>query len=148
MRWRRWRKRGGGGANTPIAPTITTQPAAQTVTSGQTASFSVAATGTGPLTYQWKKNGTDVTGATSSTYTTPATSSADNGASYSVSVSNSAGTVTSSSATLAVTAAPVAPVISTQPVNQSVVVGQSATFTVTATGGGTITYQWKKNGTD
>ena len=108
----------------------------------------MVATGGATLAYQWKKNGADISGATSSTYTTPATSSADNGAIFLVSVSNSAGTVTSSSATLAVTAALVAPVITTQPVNQSVVVGQSATFSVIATGGGTIAYQWKKNGTD
>ena len=108
----------------------------------------MVATGGATLAYQWKKNGADISGATSSTYTTPATSSADNGAIFLVSVSNSAGTVTSSSATLAVTAAPVAPSISTQPVNQSVVVGQSAAFSVIATGGATSSYQWKKNGTD
>ena len=138
----------GGVADKPIAPSITTPPASQSVVAGKTATFSVVATGGATLAYQWKKNGTDISGATSSSYTTPTTSSADNGAIFLVSVSNSAGTVTSSSATLAVSAAPVAPVISTQPVNQSVVVGQSATFSVVATGGGTITYQWKKNGTD
>ena len=139
---------GGGASATVEKPVITTQPANQSAVVGQSATFSVVATGGATLAYQWKKNGADISGATSSTYTTPATSSADNGAIFLVSVSNSAGTVTSSSATLAVTAAPVAPSISTQPVNQSVVVGQSATFTVSATGGGTIAYQWKKNGTD
>ena len=139
---------GGGASATVEKPAISTQPANQSAVVGQTATFSVVATGSATLTYQWKKNGTDISGATSSTYTTPATSSADNGAIFLVSVSNSAGTVTSSSATLAVTAAPVAPVITTQPVNQSVVVGQTATFSVIGTGGGTITYQWKKNGTD
>ena len=139
---------GGGASVTVEKPVITTQPANQSAVVGQSATFMVTATGSATLTYQWKKNGADISGATSSSYTTPATSSADNGAIFLVSVSNSAGTVTSSSATLAVTAAPVAPSISTQPVNQSVVVGQSATFSVTATGGGTIAYQWKKNGTD
>ena len=139
---------GGGASATVEKPVISTQPANQSAVVGQSATFTVTATGGATLTYQWKKNGTDISGATSSTYTTPATSSADNGAIFLVSVSNSAGTVTSNSATLAVTAAPVAPSISTQPVNQSVVVGQSATFSVIATGGGTITYQWKKNGTD
>ena len=139
---------GGGASATVEKPVISTQPANQSAVVGQSATFTVTATGGATLTYQWKKNGTDISGATSSTYTTPATSSADNGAIFLVSVSNSAGTVTSNSATLAVTAAPVAPSISTQPVNQSVVVGQSATFTVVATGGATLIYQWKKNGTD
>ena len=130
------------------APAIGTQPASQTVAAGQTASFSVTATGNGPLTYQWKKNGTDISGATSSTYTTPVNSSADTGAMYAVSVSNGAGTVTSSTATLTVSAAPGAPVIGTQPANQSVAAGQTAKFSVTATGNGPLTYQWQKNGTD
>ena len=130
------------------APAIGTQPASQTVAAGQTASFSVTATGNGPLTYQWKKNGTDISGATSSTYTTPVNSSADTGAMYAVNVSNGAGTVTSSNATLTVSAAPGAPVIGTQPANQSVAAGQTAKFSVTATGTGTLTYQWQKNGTD
>ena len=132
----------------PGAPAIGTQPASQTVVAGQTASFSVTATGNGPLTYQWKKNGTDISGATASTYTTPVNSSADTGAMYAVNVSNGAGTVTSSTATLTVSAAPGAPVIGTQPANQSVAAGQTAKFTVTATGTGPLTYQWQKNGTD
>src|SRR5712692_5718165 len=67
-----------------VAPTITTQPASQAVTAGQNASFSVAATGTAPLSYQWNKNGTAISGATSSSYTTPATTSSDNGAQFTV----------------------------------------------------------------
>jgi len=58
---------------------------------GQTASFSVAATGTAPLSYQWKKNGTAISGATSSNYTTPASTSSDNGAQFTASISNTAG---------------------------------------------------------
>ncbi len=54
-----------------VAPTITTQPASQTVTAGQTATFNVAATGTAPLSYQWKKNGTAISGATSSVLYNP-----------------------------------------------------------------------------
>ena len=147
----------GGATDTPLtptAPTITTQPAAQSVTAGQTASFTVEASGTAPLTYQWQKNSTDISGATSATYTTPATAIGDNGAQYSVVVFNGAGTVTSDKATLTVTAAsggPGAPTIGTQPANQSVVAGKTATFTVTASGsdgGGPLTYQWQKNGTD
>ena len=129
-----------------IAPTITTQPVNQTVTAGQTASFSVVATGTAPVSYQWNKNGTAISGATSSTYTTPATTSSDSGAQFTVVVSNSAGSVTSTAATLTVNAAAVAPAITTQPVNQVVTVGQTATFTLTATGTAPLSYQWQKNG--
>ena len=136
----------GGVADKPIAPSITTPPASQSVVAGKTATFSVVATGSATLAYQWKKNGADISGANTNTYTTPATSDADIGAvlAYSVVVSNTAGSATSTDAKLTVTAAPAAPSITTQPVNQSVVVGQTATFTVTATGGGTIAYQWKK----
>ncbi|MCX8516852.1 MAG: glycoside hydrolase family 2, partial [Rhodoferax sp.] len=145
----------GGGTNLSIAPTIaptiTTQPTPQNVSAGQTASFTVVASGTGPLAYQWQKNENTIDGATLSTYTTPATSSADSGASFSVKVSNSAGTATSNKAALTVSAAPGvpgAPAIGTQPANQSVVAGQTATFTVTASGTRPFTYQWQKNGTN
>jgi hypothetical protein len=87
------------GGSTPAAPVITTQPANQTVSVGQAAAFTVAATGTPPLSYQWQKNGAAISGATSSSYATPATTAADNGAQFRVVVSNSAGSVTSSAAT-------------------------------------------------
>ena len=128
-----------------VAPSIGTQPASQTVNEGQTASFSVVASGSGTLTYQWKKNGSNISGATSSTYTTPATSSADNAAVYTVTVSNSVGNVTSSNATLTVN---VAPSISTQPASLTVKAGETASFSVVASGSGTLTYQWKKNGSN
>jgi hypothetical protein len=85
-----------------VAPSITTQPTNQTVTVGQTATFAVVATGTAPLSYQWQKNGTAISGATSASYTTPATTSSDNGAQFVVVVSNVAGNVTSTGATLTV----------------------------------------------
>ena len=86
-------------------PSITTEPANRTVTTGQTATFSVAAAGTAPLIYQWRKNGTIISGARSSTYTTPATTSSYNAAKYTVVVSNGAGSATSNGATLTVNAA-------------------------------------------
>src|SRR5437667_12310739 len=132
---------------TALAPTITAQPASQTVTAGQSASFNVAATGTAPLSYQWRKNGTAISGATASTYTTPATTSSDNGAQFTVAVSNTAGSATSSAATLTVNAAAVAPSITTQPASQTVTVGQTASFSVAATGTAPLSYQWRKNGT-
>src|SRR5256885_8402679 len=91
------------------------QPASQTVTAGQTASFSVTATGTAPLTYQWRKNNVAISGATSSAYTTAATTSSDNGAQFIVVVSNAAGSATSSAAMLTVSAAAVAPSVTMQP---------------------------------
>jgi hypothetical protein len=86
-------------------PVVTAPPASQTVTAGQTATFTVAATGTAPLSYQWNKNSAAISGATSSNYTTPATTAADNGAQFTVLVSNSAGTATSPAAMLTVNAA-------------------------------------------
>jgi hypothetical protein len=100
----------GGPANSsapasdpkPISASITTQPANQTVTAGEAATFTVAAIGTAPLTYQWRKNGGNLAGATTASYVTPATSMADDGASFDVVVSNALGSVTSASALLAV----------------------------------------------
>src|SRR5438093_10120647 len=93
-------------ATTPTAPAITTQPASQTVSAGQTATFTVAATGTPPLSYQWQKNGASVSGATSSSYMTPAATTADNGAQFRVVLSNTAGSVNSGADTLKVNSAP------------------------------------------
>jgi hypothetical protein len=129
-----------------VTPTITTQPVNQTVTAGQTATFSVVANGTAPLSYQWQKNGANIGGATSASYTTPATASADNGSTFQVVVSNSKGSTTSNAATLSVTSAAVAPTITTQPASQTVTVGQTATFSVAASGTAPLSYQWQKNG--
>jgi Immunoglobulin domain/Immunoglobulin I-set domain len=130
----------------PVAPTITTQPASQTVSAGQTATFTVVAAGTAPLSYQWQKNGANITGATATSYTTPATASSDSGSTFDVTVSNTAGTITSTAAALIVNAAAVAPTITTQPAAQTVTVGQTATFTVVAAGTAPLSYQWQRNG--
>ena len=127
------------------APAFTSQPASQTVTVGQPAVFSVMVTGTAPLTYQWQKNNANISGATSASYTTPATVSGDNGAAFRVTVTNSAGNATSNPAMLTVTATPVGPSITTQPANQTVNAGQTATFSVVAAGTAPLTYQWQKN---
>jgi len=92
---------GSGGGDT--APQITAQPASVTVNAGQMATFSVVATGTQPLAYQWRKNMSNISGATSASYTTPATVSGDSGTAFDVIVSNSVGNVTSGAATLTVT---------------------------------------------
>jgi hypothetical protein len=90
------------GAGKPVAPAITAEPANQTVTAGQTATFNVTATGTAPLSYQWQLNAADIPGATAASYTTPVTTTANSGEMFRVVVSNSAGNVTSNSATLTV----------------------------------------------
>ena len=95
--------------STPAAPAISVQPANQTVAVGQTATFSVTAAGTAPLSYQWQRGGSAISGATAASYTTPATTSGDNGATFSVTVTNSAGNITSTAATLTVTTTPPPP---------------------------------------
>lgn len=129
-----------------VPPSITSQPTSQSITAGQTATFSVSASGTNPITYQWKKNGTAISGATSASYTTPAETTADNGAQFTLVITNVAGSVTSNPATLTVSSAAVAPSITTQPASQTITAGQTATFSVTATGTSPLTYQWQKNG--
>ena len=131
-----------------VIPTISTHPASQTVTAGQTVSFGVVATGTAPLSYQWRKNGSNISGATSSSYTTPATVIADSGATFTVVIANTAGSVTSNSATLTVNPASVGPSVTMHPSNQSVTAGQTATFAVSASGTAPLSYQWKKNGSN
>ncbi len=84
------------------APVITVHPQSTSAIEGQTASFSVTATGDS-LHYQWQKNSANISGATSATYTTPVTAFADNGSTYRCIVSNSAGAENSSAATLTVT---------------------------------------------
>lgn len=82
-------------------PNITQQPVDTTVTVGQTGTFTVTASGSG-LGYQWQKNGSNISGATSSSYTTPAAPYDDNGVQYRVIVSSSSGSATSNPATLVV----------------------------------------------
>jgi len=100
-----WLASCGGGAGSTMmatAPAITTQPSNQTVAAGQTATFSVVATGTAPLSYQWQKGTSDIAAATSASYTTLATAIGDSGSTFRVVVSNSEGSATSNAATLTV----------------------------------------------
>ena len=130
----------------PVAPSITTQPASLTVNAPASATFSVVVTGDAPLSYQWRRNGVNIGGATSSSYVLNPTAVADSGVQFDVIVSNTAGTITSAPATLTVTAAPVPPSITTQPVNKTVTAPAAASFSVVATGDPTLTYQWRRNG--
>ena len=122
-----------------VSPSISTQPVSRAVTAGQTAAFSVANTGTAPFSYQWYKNTTAISGAMSSSYTTPATTTSDSGSLFKVIITNSAGSVTSASATLTVNAAPTASLT----VNPSslafgtITIGAKSTIPATVTNSGT-----------
>jgi glucose/arabinose dehydrogenase len=85
------------------APQITGHPASQTVAAGQSVTFALAATGSQPLAYQWQRNGADISGATSTSYTIAAVTLADNGARFRARVTNSFGTAISNEAMLTVT---------------------------------------------
>jgi hypothetical protein len=135
----------------PIAPVITIPPLAQSINSGETVTFTVTATGSAPLSFQWQKNGVDIAGATASSYTTAALGVADNGAGYGVLVTNSAGSASSAIATLTVTPLPpvgTAPGITAAPQAQIVSDGQPATFSVAAAGSPPLAYQWQRNGSN
>jgi len=132
-------------------PTITSQPSNVTKQVGQSATFSVSATGTAPLGYQWRRNGNNISGATGTSYTIPSVSSSDDGDTFQCRVSNTYGTVTSNPATLTVSSSPPPaeedpPTITSQPSNVTKQVGQSATFSVSATGTAPLSYQWRRNG--
>jgi Immunoglobulin domain len=140
-----WTCAGSGGGTTAscsaqpqsgsaVAPTITTQPQSQTVTAGSTATFSVVASGTTPLSYQWSKNGAAIAGATSASYTTPATVSTDSGSTFTVKVSNSAGSQTSNAATLTVNTGGSAISVSITPKRAAVTFSQRTQFSATVTG--------------
>lgn len=135
-------------AGTPavVAPSIVTQPASLSVNVGNTATFAVGVDGSGPFSFQWRRGGVDISGATSAsmTFSSVATTLAG---SYSVVVSNGAGSVTSSAATLDVlpAVAVLPPSITSQPSTVIVPEGGSATLAVGATGSGPLSYQWSFN---
>ncbi len=127
------------------APIISVQPQSKSVIAGSPLSLAVAATGSAPLSYQWLRSGVPIGGANSATLNLGSAQAADSGE-YSVKVSNSIGSVSSSSATIAVTSSAVAPAINVQPFNQTVAPGGAATFSVQATGTSPLQYQWYRNG--
>jgi len=128
-----------------LPPGITQNPTNLTVIAGSPASFSVAVSGNPPFTYQWLYNGsTVIPDATNATLTLPAAQPGNAGF-YSVRVSNTAGTLTSASATLSVLTPPV---ITQNPASLTVFQGQPATFAVAVTGSPTLAYQWFFNGTN
>lgn len=136
----------GGGPAAADAPVITQQPADLDVTSGQPASFTVVATGSAPLAYQWQRNGAAIAGATAASYALAAAAPTDTGVVFRVLVSNAAGTATSRDATLTVSTAPPVLSITQQPVDVAVSAGASAGFSVAATcSSGSLNIQWQRN---
>ena len=123
---------GGPSSSLPRSspPSIISQPQNQAVAVGQSASFSVAATGSAPLSFQWQKNGASIAGANSPTYSTGPTMLSDNSATFDVVISNSVGTVTSSTVTLTVGTAPSI----TSATTVTFTTGVSGAFTVVASG--------------
>ncbi len=124
---------GGGGTNppAPVAPAITMQPSSSTVNQGQIASFTVAASGSAPLSYQWKKDGTALPGSSSAMLSIASTQPSDAG-SYSVVVTNSAGSATSNAATLTVNPLPVIQSFTASP--GPIAIGGSGVLAWTVTG--------------
>ena len=130
---------GGGAIAVPI---ITTQPTSRRVNLGQSATFTVAATGVG-LNYRWLSNGVSIAGATNATLTRSNVSVADAGT-YQVVVSNAGGETRSAVVSLSVN---VPPAITTQPRAQALAIGSNLVLSVVAIGGaGPLTYQWRFNG--
>ena len=125
----------------PEGPIITVQPTSLAVNAGANATFQVTATGTAPLAYQWRFNGTNLAGAVNSALTLTNLQMAQAGT-YAVLVTNDGGSVLSANALLTVRD----PWIVTQPQSQAVVAGAPATFTVSAGGTPPLSYQWLKEG--
>jgi hypothetical protein len=133
------------GGGTVVPPSVLTQPTSRTVNLGASTTFTVVASGTAPLAYQWYKNSlTLITGATFASLTLSSVAASDAG-NYTVIIINAVGSATSAIAVLTVNSAVVAPTISTQPVSQTVTAGSSVTLSVTAAGSTPLTYQWRKN---
>lgn len=128
-----------------IAPTIITPPASQTVNLGAPVSFSVVASGTDPKSYQWRRNGTDLSGKTADTLSIASATSGDSG-DYTVVVSNLGGSVTNSPAATLTVRMPAT--IATAPASQTVNPGASVTFAVVAGGTAPFSYQWRRNGSN
>jgi hypothetical protein len=126
-----------------LAPAFTTQPASASLTAGSPLTLTAAAAGIPTPTYQWRKNGVAISGATAATFTIAAVQAADAGA-YTCVATNSAGTATSAAAVVTVTAL-TTPAIIAQPSPQTVTAGGSITLSVGATGTPAPTFQWLKD---
>jgi hypothetical protein len=126
-------------------PIITNQPSSQTVNFGSNATFSVGATGTPVLSYQWRFNTTNILAGQTGTFLTVTNAQSTNAGEYTVVVTNSYGAATSTVATLSLNTPPS---ITTQPTNQTVISGNSVSFIAAATGTAPLRYQWRFNTTN
>ncbi|MBL9206571.1 MAG: immunoglobulin domain-containing protein, partial [Opitutaceae bacterium] len=153
--WSNTNKRGDGGTPTftvqinvqggaVAPPSFTAHPADASAVVGGSANFSASATG-GTVTYQWRKDGGTLAGATAATLSLTGLTLASAG-SYDVVATNAGGSTTSNAATLTVTQPAVAPSFTSQPASASANVGGSVSFTASASGTAPITYQWTKDG--
>jgi hypothetical protein len=131
----------------PAAPVITQDPTSQNVNEGSPVSFTVIATGSLPLNYQWYFNTSAILNATNATHFIANTATNDSG-DYQVIVANAYGSATSAVATLQVVLSAQPPSITTQPQNQNVAAGANVNFSVVATGTLPLNYQWRKNTID
>ena len=130
---------------TVTPPTITFQPVGAVLNPGANFTSAVVASGSAPLSYQWSKDGASIAGATAATLALSNVQTANAG-SYTVTVSNGAGAITSNTATLTISSALIAPTLTQQPVNVAVAAGASASFSVVAGGSAPLSYQWRKDG--
>jgi len=126
--------------NPVVAPVISGLPANVTVNYGDSLSLVPVVTGTQPITYQWKKDGVSISGATNSAFFKSNVTGADGGT-YALTATNAAGPVASSNVVVTVIP-PMPPLIVVQPVSVGVVVGSSASFSAAATGSNPLTFQW------
>lgn len=150
--WHKVNRQGDGGKNThqytinvmpapTVAPTISTQPQSVSATSGESVTLTVSATGDPLPTFQWQKGGENIANATGATLSLNTASPADSG-SYSVSISNSAGTISSSVAIVTVTD-PLPPInVTDNPVSRLVALGNNTSFQVAATADSAVSIQW------
>jgi len=125
-----------------VPPSIGTQPAAQVVLPGGTATFSASATSNVPITYQWRKDEVAIPGATATTLTVSGAQTSASG-NFTLVATNVAGSTTSNAGVLSFVPPPS---FTTQPTSQTAAVGATASFTAAATGAGLISYQWLKDG--
>lgn len=130
--------------NPAVAPIISNLPLSLTTIYGGSISFTPTVAGTQPMTYQWKRDGVALSGATGSWYSHSSATSADSGL-YTLTATNSVGTVTSASVAVTVYAA-IAPVINGQSSNVTVNYGTSLSLSASISGTLPMAYQWKKDG--
>ncbi len=133
-------------AQFPVLILDTNQPADRMAVAGNSTTFSASYTGSGPLTFQWFSNSVAITGATNDTYTIPVVVSAD-AAAYALTISNPLSTNSTRAAVLTVSNAPIVFTDPTQPSDQVLVAGQSATVAAVVVGSPPIQYQWYQNNT-